>query len=155
MGRGWATYTYIDTQVLWRTLAERLRGEVQQQAWDRQADLEGRREAGMTRAEVEKAVMWGPRSEGGLLTSSLRGRGSRGAALVAAAAALGRKPSALPLDIRTTNGGASEHAEVQPAGSGSSGLTAEVQPAGSGSTSSGGEAMTCDDNGRDCVGDTG
>ena len=30
-----------------------------------------------------------------------------------------------------------------------------MQPAGSGSTRSGGEAMDCDDDGRDCVGDTG
>jgi len=63
-----------------RVLAERLRGEVQQQqqAWDRQAhQVEGRREAGRTRAEVKQAVMRGPRSEGGLITSSLRGQKAR------------------------------------------------------------------------------
>jgi len=40
----------------------------------------------MTRAEVEEAVMRGPRSDegGGLVTSSLRGRGSPEAAPVAA-----------------------------------------------------------------------
>jgi len=100
-------------------------------------------EMGMTRAAVEEAVMRGPRIEVGLVTSSLRVRGSRGVALVAAAAALRSKPSALPLGARWTNGGA---APEQWAG---------VHPAAARSTSAGGEAMDCDDDGHDWVGDTG
>ena len=76
-----------------RVLAERQRDDVQQQAWDRQALLEGRREMGAhdTYVAVEETVMRGPRIEVGLITSSLRVRGSRGVALVAAAAALRSK----------------------------------------------------------------
>jgi len=72
---------------------QRQRSDVQQQARDRQAHLdEGRREVGVARAEVREAVGRGLRMEPGLVTPSRRERGSRGAALVAAAAALGRRP---------------------------------------------------------------
>jgi len=122
-----------------RLLAGRQRDDAQQQAWDRQALLVCRRETGMTRAAVEEAVMQGPRIEVGLVSSNLKVRGRRGVMLVAAAAALRSKPSALPTGARLTNGGASEQ-------------RAGVHPAAAGSTSMGGEAMDCDDDGRNCVG---
>jgi len=122
-----------------RLLAGRQRDDAQQQAWDRQALLVGRREMGMTRAAVEEVVMQGPRIEVGLVSSNLKVRGRRRVMLVAAAAALRSKPSALPTGARLTNGGASEQ-------------RARVHPAAAGSTSTDGEAMDCDDNGRNCVG---
>jgi len=92
-----------------RVLAGRQRDDAQQQAWDRQALLVGRREMGMTRAAVEAAVMQGPRIEVGLvITSNLRVRGRRGVMLVAAAAALRSKPLALSLGARLTSGEAPE-----------------------------------------------
>jgi len=94
---------------------------------------------GMTRAAVEEAVMQGPRIEVGLVSSNLKVRGRRGIMLVAAAASLRSKPSALPTGARLTNGGASEQ-------------RVGVHPAAPGSTSTGGEAMDCDDDGRNCVG---
>ena len=51
-----------------RVLVERQRSDVQQQARDRQAHPEGRREVGMTYAEVEEAVGRGLRMEPGLVT---------------------------------------------------------------------------------------
>jgi len=87
--------------------------------------------------------MRGPRIEVGLVTSNLRVRGRRGVTtLVAAAAALRSKPLALPLGARLTNGEAPEQ-------------RAGVHRATARSTSAGGEAMDCDDDGRDWVGDTG
>jgi len=60
----------------------------------------------------------------------------RGRVVPLAAAALRSKPSVLPLGARLTNGGASEQ-------------RAAVHPAAARSTSAGGEAMDCDDDGRE------
>jgi len=90
---------------------------------------------------VGEAVLQGPGIEVGLVTSNLKVRGRRGVVmLAAAAAALRSKPSALPTGAsRLTNGGASEQ-------------RAGFHPAAAGSTGTGGEAMDCDDDGRNCVG---